>query len=179
MNFEKSKKSEFWKNEKKLLEISYFTHVYQKPQSYEVHFLRYGVKQIIFVILGHFLPFNPPPTHPIISNNPENENFEKMKKASGDVIILNLCNKNTIKWCMVTQIWSVTDIIFCRFRPFFALSTHYWPQKLKFGKNVNNAWRYYSFTHVHHNSRSYDVWFLRCKGKSFLSFWAIFALWPS
>ena len=127
-----------------------------------------------------FCPLTPPPpTHPIISNNPENENFEKMKKASGDVIILNLCNKNTIKWCMVTQIWSVTDIIFCRFRPFFALSTHYWPQKLKFGKNVNNAWRYYSFTHVHHNSRSYDVWFLRCKGKSFLSFWAIFALWPS
>ena len=25
--------------------------------------------------------------------NPENQNFEKMKKASGDVIILNLCNK--------------------------------------------------------------------------------------
>ena len=40
-----------------------------------------------FVILGHFLPFYP-------SNNPENQNFEKMKKTSGDVIILNMCSKN-------------------------------------------------------------------------------------
>ena len=34
----------------------------------------------------------PPPT-PFHCNNSENQNFEKMKKASGDVIILNLCNK--------------------------------------------------------------------------------------
>ena len=32
MNFEKPKKLELWKNEKKLLEISSSTHVYQKPQ---------------------------------------------------------------------------------------------------------------------------------------------------
>ena len=64
---------------------------------------------------------------------------------------------------MLTQTWSGTDIIFCHFRPFFALLPHYWPQKLKFGKNVKNTWRYYPFTHVHHKSRSYDVWFLRYK----------------
>ena len=52
--------------------------MYQKPQSYEVNF---------FVILGHFLPFYSP-------NNPESQNFEKMKKASGDVIILHMCTKN-------------------------------------------------------------------------------------
>ena len=34
-------------------------HVYQKPQSYEVQFLRYGVRQNLFVILGHFLLFYP------------------------------------------------------------------------------------------------------------------------
>ena len=44
-----------------------------------------------FVILGLFLAFTPPPPPP--PNNPENQNFEKMKKASGDVIMLNLCNK--------------------------------------------------------------------------------------
>ena len=43
---------------------------------------------IFFVILGHLLPF-----YPLSPNNPENHNFEKMKKAFGDVIILNLCNK--------------------------------------------------------------------------------------
>ena len=36
-----------------------------------------------FVILGHFLPFYP-------HNNPESQNFEKMNKASGDVIILHI-----------------------------------------------------------------------------------------
>ena len=64
---------------------------------------------------------------------------------------------------MLTQIWSAIDIIFCYLRSFFALLLHYWPQKLKFGKNVKNIWRYYPFTHVYHYSRSYDVWFLRYK----------------
>ena len=37
-----------------------------------------------FLILDHFFPFYPP-------NNPENQNFEKMKKTSGDIIILHKC----------------------------------------------------------------------------------------
>ena len=56
-----------------------------------------------FVILGHFLPF-----HPL--NNPENENFEKIKNASRDVIILHLCIKNhNQSRCMLSEIWSVTN----------------------------------------------------------------------
>ena len=59
-----------------------------ETQKSELDFLRYGVRQTeIFVIFGYFLPFYPP-------NIPENQNFEKMKKASGDVIILHLCTKN-------------------------------------------------------------------------------------
>ena len=34
-----------------------------------------------------------PPLSPNPLNKPENQNFEKMKKASGDVIMLNLGNK--------------------------------------------------------------------------------------
>ena len=41
----------------------------------------------MFVIFDQFLPFHPP-------NNPQNQNFEKMKKASGGVIILHMCTKN-------------------------------------------------------------------------------------
>ena len=41
------------------------------------------------VILGHFLPIDPP-------NNPKNQNFEKMKTKSGDIIILHLCATNDI-----------------------------------------------------------------------------------
>ena len=62
--------------------------MYQKPPSYEVWFLRYRVRhREFFVILSHFLPFYLP-------KNLENQNFEKMKKGSGDVIILDMCTKN-------------------------------------------------------------------------------------
>ena len=43
--------------------------------------------QNFFVILDHFLPFYPP-------NNLKNQNFEKVKKTHGDIIILNKCTKN-------------------------------------------------------------------------------------
>ena len=81
-NFEKMKK----KKKKKIAEV-----------------WRYRVRQILFVILGHFLPFTPKPLPPL---KPENQNFEKMKNTSGDAIILNCATKNMIKWCVLTQMWS-------------------------------------------------------------------------
>ena len=53
MNFKNLKNQNFEKWKKKCWRY-HFSHVYQKPQSYEVHFLRYSV-------LGHFLPFYPSP----------------------------------------------------------------------------------------------------------------------
>ena len=76
----KTEKSEFWKNEK-------------NPQPYEVQFLRYGVRQNIFVILGRFLPFYHPPPPPPPQTTQKTKILKKMEKSSGDVIILNLCNK--------------------------------------------------------------------------------------
>ena len=82
----KPKKSEFWKNEKKLLEISSLYTCVPKT-----------------TIICHFGPFfvlySPSVLPP---NNSENQNFEKMKKTSRDVIILNLCNKkhNQMMLCL-------------------------------------------------------------------------------
>ena len=67
--------------------------------------------------------------------------------------------QKTIKWCMLTQIWSA--IIFSHFRPFFAFTPLVTP-KIKTWKNVGNTRKYYPFMHMHHKSRSY-VWFLRYK----------------
>ena len=51
---------------------SFYT--YQKSQSYDACFLKFGVQQReFFVILGQFLPFYP-------TNNLKNQNFEKMKR---------------------------------------------------------------------------------------------------
>ena len=66
-----------------------FTHVYHN-QDHIMHgsFLRYkGKGQSFFVILGHFLLFDPP-------NNPKNQDFEKKLKKPGDIIILHVCTTN-------------------------------------------------------------------------------------
>ena len=85
----------------------------------------------------------------------------KEKKIAGDTMILLMCTK--IHKHMRYSSWDMEWDKICHFRPFFAILPHYWPQKLNFGKNVKNTWRYYPFTHVYHKSRSYDVWFLRYK----------------
>ena len=72
----------------------HFTQVYHKWQSFDVWFLRYEARQTEFiVILGHFLPF-------YHTNNPKNQNFQKMKKTPGDIIILHLCTTNYDAWFM-------------------------------------------------------------------------------
>ena len=69
-NFEKMKKSNLW--------YYHFTLVYHKWRSYDACFLRYGAWQTkFFVILDYFLPFYPRKSE---NYNPENQNFEKMKK---------------------------------------------------------------------------------------------------
>ena len=58
----KTPKIKILKNEKICWIYHHFTHVHQKSQSYDVRFLRYGMRQTkMFVILGHFLPFYLPP----------------------------------------------------------------------------------------------------------------------
>ena len=62
--------------------------MYHKWESYDVCFLRYRAwRTVFFVILDYFLPFYPP-------NNPKNQNFQKLKKAPGDAIILHRCTIN-------------------------------------------------------------------------------------
>ena len=81
-----------------------------------------------------FCPFTTP-----LPNNPENQNFEKIRKASEDAIILNLCNKKQDDMMYAFSDMECNRHNFCHFRPFFALLPCYWPQKLKFGKNVRTT----------------------------------------
>ena len=62
--------------------------------------------------------------------------------ASGYVIILHICTKNHNH--MMYAFWdiSATDVILLSF---FTLLPHYWPRKLKFGKNVEKQQEILSF----------------------------------
>ena len=56
-------------------------HLCTTNDNHDVWFLIYQAQQTrFFVILGYFMSF-------YLSNNPKNQNFEKMKKAPGDIII--------------------------------------------------------------------------------------------
>ena len=57
-------------------------------EHYDVWFLRYGLRQTkFFFILNDFLLLYSP-------NNPESQNFEKVKKMPGDIIISLMCTLN-------------------------------------------------------------------------------------
>ena len=68
--------------------------------------MRYKVQRTkFFVTKCHFLPFDLP-------NNPKNQNFEKMKQNTGDIIILHKCTINDNR--LIYGSWDITttDIIF-------------------------------------------------------------------
>ena len=86
---QKIKISKKKKNEKNKCRYHHLSQVHQKSWSYAILFLRYGAwqMQLLFFILGYFLPFYPP-------NSTKNEYFKKMKKIPGDIIIPHNCTKN-------------------------------------------------------------------------------------
>ena len=100
-----SQRIKILKKWKKPYRYHHFTQVHHKWQSYDIWFLRYQLQQrdfflsswVIFVIwhvtdvtvifhFGHFFALSPP-------NSPKNENFKKIKKTSGDIIILHKCTR--------------------------------------------------------------------------------------
>ena len=94
--------------------------------------------------------------------DPENLNFEKMKKTPEDIIILQMYTINGshmmyVSWNMESnrQNFSSFWTIFYTFTPL----TH--PKNQNFEKIKKNIWRYYHFTQVYHKWQSYGVWFLR------------------
>ena len=141
------------KNEKKLLEISFYTSV---PKTTIIWGTVPEIRSETDRIFCHFRQFFYPP------NNQENQNFKKMKKASRDVIILHMCTKNHNHMMFASWDRNTTDnflsfwAIFCPFTPLLT-------SQKKFGVNVKKTWIYYPITNVYHKWWSYDVWFLRYK----------------
>ena len=132
----KPEKSEFWKNEN-CWRYHHPTPVHQKPQSYEVQFLRYKVWK--------------------------NENFKRIKKPPRDTIILQNCTKDKVHKLYCS--WDMAcDRYNCYFS-FWAISLPFYPPKspkIKLLKKWKNTWRYHHFTLVYQKLWLDDLWLLRC-----------------
>ena len=178
MNFEALEKPEVWKNEKKLLEMSSFYTCVAKTTIIWGTLPKIRSETIFFCHFGSFFTLY----HPCPLTIQKTKILKKWNNHLDMSSFETCATKSTIKWSMLTQIWNVTDIIFCHLRPFFALLPHCWPRKFKFGKNVQNNWRNYPFTNMHNKSRSYNARFLRYnvqRSKFFVILGHFLTLWPN
>ena len=123
-------------------------------------------KQIFFTFWAIFCPYCPLTTWKI--------KILTLKKNPGDIVILHISPYITIIWCMVPEIRSTTDIIFCHSGPFFALLHPMDLENQKILKNRKNTWRYYHLTNIYDSHMINCSSDLQCNGQNFLSFWIIF-----
>ena len=121
--------------------------------------------------MGYFLPFYPP-------NSPKNQNFEKMKKTPGDIIILHMCTKNYdqmmyASWDMVRDRCNYFSFwaIFCPFTPLTA-------QKIKILKKVKKMPGDIIILHMctkNYDQMMYGSWDMVCdRCNCYFSFWTVF-----
>ena len=129
------------KNEKKIAGDVIILHVCTKSYNH----MKYSSwdKELDRIFLSFWAIFCPFIPHPLTTQ--KIKILKKWKKNLQISSFQTCATKNTIIWCMLTQIWSATDIIFCHLRPFFAILPHYWPWKLKFGKNKKKLVEVLSF----------------------------------
>ena len=97
-----AQKWKFHNKEKIAWRYHHFTHVHQKSWSYVILFLRYGMSRMqLFFILGYLFPF--------YTLTAQNNQISKNKKHSKISSLYSCVPKIMIRWCMVPEIWCVTN----------------------------------------------------------------------
>ena len=93
--------------------------------------------------------------------NPENQNFEQMKKALEDIIILQIFTINDSHMIWFFRYGVQQTKFFVIFDHFLPLHPPNNPNNQNFEKLKKNPWRYHHFTQVYQKSRSYAILFRR------------------
>ena len=162
-------KIKIWELKKNPWRYYYFIYLHHKWQSYDVWFLRYGAwRTEFFVTLDHFLYFYPP-------NNPKNQNFEKIKKSSGGIIILHKCTLNDNY--IMSDFWGMTCNGWSYFGPFLPYYSPDNPknqifEKMKISSGDIIILHKCTKNHNHMLYCSFDMTLNGCN--FYFSFWAIF-----
>ena len=119
----------------------------------------------IFCHFGQFFALLPP-------SNQKNQTLKKGKKCLKILSFYTWVPKMTIIWCMVPEILSATDKIFCHFELFFA---HYpLPPLLITPKKPPGDNVILHKCTINENHMMYGSWYMKCDGQNFLLFWTIF-----
>ena len=122
-------------------------------------------QQNFFLFWVNFCPFT--------SQQPKNKNFEKIKKEPRNDIILHICMKNDDHiWCMLPEMWSAIDRIFCHFWLFFALLPPWRPRKSKFGENEKTPGDIIilHICTINDSHMMYGFWDIECDRQNFCPF---------
>ena len=130
-------------------------------------FLRYGVQQTeMFVILGHFSPFYP-------TNNPKNENFEKMEKNTRRSHHFTLVYHKWHPHDVWLQWYGAQKILFVIFDFFFYSLTSPTTCNYKIKKKNGKMAADIIILHLHmttENHMTYGSWEMECNRQFFLPF---------
>ena len=126
---------------------------------------------MLFVVLGHSLPFDPP-------KNPKMKNFEKKKKNAWRYYHFALVYYKWQSWCMVPDISSTADRIFlsfwavsCPFTPNNPENQHF--EKMK--KAQGDIIILHKCT-INGNHMIYDSWGINCNRHIICHLWPFLAL---
>ena len=130
-----------------------------------------AMDRIFFVILDDFSPF-------YRHNNPKNQNFEKMKKISGEIIILHKCTINDNH--MMHSSWDMKRngrnfLHFGPFLPFYPTNNPKSQNFQKLKKTLGDIINLHKCT-INDNHMMYGSWDMKCDGQNLLSFWTVFCL---
>ena len=124
----------------------------------------WSVADRIFCHFGPFLPF-------YLSNNPKNQNFEKMKKTPGYITILHICTINDNH--MMYSSWDV-ECDRHNFLSFWTIYLHFYPSKNQKNQNFEKMKKKQKpgdiFLHrctINDNHLMYGSWDIECDGQNF------------
>ena len=138
-------------------------------------FSHFGLFFPLFTRFISSFPPLPPPPPPPPPPPWQNENYRRMKNASGNLIILHVYQKSW-SWCMFAEIWCAINnffVILGHFLHFYNTSNPENKKNGKMYKMLGDIILLHMCT-INEGHVMYGSWDTRHDGQSFLSFWAIF-----
>ena len=113
---------------------------------------------------------------PISSLTTQKIKIENWKKHLKILSVYIFAPQMTIIWCMVPEIWSTTDRIFCHQDQFLHFYTPMDSENQNFEnmKKTPEDINILQMSTINNSHMVYGSWDMKCNGQNFLPFWTVF-----